>query len=346
MENRALGWTLAELAQALGARLDGPADLRILRAGEATTDDPEALCFAGNEEFLRKAEQSGIGAVLVPEEAPPIEKPVLRVKDPRSTFARFLAMCNRPLPLEEGIHPTAVVSPSATLGEGVRVGPYAVIERDAVIGAGSRIYPFAYIGEGCRLGEKVTVFPSAVLYQDVEVGARTIIHASAIIGADGFGFIWDGQRRVKIPQVGKVVIGADAEIGACTTVDRAMMGTTRVGDGTKLDNLVMIGHNCVIGEHTVIASQVGLSGSTTIGDRVVMAGQAATSDHVAVCSDVVLGGRTGVTKNITKPGTYWGLPATPYYDAMRIASANRKLPDLVEKVKLLEKRLAELEEKA
>ncbi|HEY0867875.1 MAG TPA: UDP-3-O-(3-hydroxymyristoyl)glucosamine N-acyltransferase [Fimbriimonas sp.] len=343
MEKRPSFWTLAELSELLGGELRGPGDLRICRAAPAHSQDAEGLTFASSEAFLKTAEASGVGAVLVPFSAPPVSKPAIAVENPRETFGRFLAMCHRPLPFEAGIHPKADVSPDADVDPTASVGAFAVIERGAKLGRACRVYPFAYVGEGCVLGAGAVVFPHAVLYQNVRLGDRAIVHAGAILGADGFGYVWDGQRQVKIPQVGGVEIGEDVEIGALTAVDRSTAGDTVVERGVKLDNLVQVGHNSIVGEHTVVAALVGISGSTQIGKRVTLAGQSATSDHVKIGDDVVMGGRTGVTKDVTEPGTYWGLPARPIGETMRIMALQAKLPSLYERLKALEKRVAELE---
>jgi UDP-3-O-[3-hydroxymyristoyl] glucosamine N-acyltransferase len=343
MENRQPGWTLGELAAVLGGTADGNESTVIRRAAPAGSDDPEGLTFAESPEYLAKAEVSEVGAILVPLDSPPSRRPLIRVPKPRVAFGQFLAMCVRPLPLEPGVHPTAVVSPEATVSPSASVGPYAVVERGAVIGDGCRVFPFCYVGENCRLGNGTVLFPHVVLYQDVELGERCIVHAGVVIGADGFGFVWTGTNQMKVPQVGGVEVGSEVEIGALSAIDRATAGNTRVGDDTKIDNLVQVGHNCRIGAHTVIASHVGLSGSTTIGDRVQIAGQAATSPHVSVTSDVILAGRTGVTNNIDKPGAYYGLPARPHIEAKRVSALNGRLPELYNRIKQLEKRLEELE---
>lgn len=346
MEKGTTGWTLGELATLLGGELEGPADLCILRPAPAASDDPNGLAFADNDDFVTLAEGRAVGALLVKKDAKKTTKPVIRVDRPRETFGRLLAMAVRPLPIEPGIHPLASVSPLAQVDPTACVGPYAVVERGAVVGAGSRIYPFAYVGEDCKLGAKVVLYPHATLYQDVTLGDGTIIHAGAVLGADGFGYVWTGKTQMKVPQVGGVTLGADVEVGALTAIDRATAGNTTVGDDTKLDNLVQIGHNCNVGAHTVIASFAGISGSTNIGSRVTIAGQAATNDHVNICDDVVLGGRTGVTKDISQPGVYWGLPASPIKETMRLLALGRKLPDLVDRIKVLEKKIAELESKS
>jgi len=337
MATEVSGWTLGELAQAFGGELVGPADLRVKRPVPADSEDGDGLTFAESDEYLRRAEAGGAGAVLAPRGSAPEGKPKILVDRPREAFGRFLAMNARPLPIETGIHPTAIVSPEATVPASASVGPYAVIERGAKIGENVRIYPFCYVGENCQVGDRTVLYPHVVLYQDVHVGAKAVIHAGAILGADGFGFAWDGSRHMKIPQVGGVTLSDDVEVGALTAIDRATAGNTQVGQGTKLDNLIQVGHNTRIGSHTVIASQTGISGSTTIGNRVTIAGQVATSDHVTVCDDVILGGRSGVTGNITEPGAYFGLPARPLGEAMRNLLLVTKLQDLFKRVKNLEK---------
>lgn len=338
MATEAAGWTLGELAQKLGGELSGPSDLIIRRPIPADGVDPEGLTFAESDEYLRKAAAGGAGAVLAPKGSVPIDKPTIFVDRPREAFGMFLAMNVRPLPLDAGIHPTAVVSPDAQVADTAQIGPYAVVERGAVIGEKCRIFPFCYVGENCRIGDGSVLFPHAVLYQDVAIGARSVVHSGAVLGADGFGFAWNGQQHLKVPQVGGVQLGDQVEVGANTTIDRATAGATRIGTGTKIDNLVQVAHNTKIGVHGVIASQTGLSGSTTIGDRATIAGQVATSPHVSVCDDVVLAGRTGVTGNIVRPGAYFGLPARPLGEAMRNLTLSTKLQDLFRRVKELERK--------
>jgi UDP-3-O-[3-hydroxymyristoyl] glucosamine N-acyltransferase len=344
MEKQPDFWTLGELAESFRGELRGPADLPIARPAPAQSSDPQGLAFVTSEAYLRLALESAVGALLVPRQTPAISKPAIAVDDPRTTFGRFLAMCHRPLPIAEGIHPAAIVSPEAAIDPTASIGPLAVVERGARIGPDARIYPFAYIGEDCQVGPGSVVYPHAVLYQSVRLGSRCTIHAGTVLGADGFGYVWDGERRVKIPQVGGVALGDDVEIGALTGVDRATSGDTVIGKGTKLDNLIQVGHNCEIGEHTVVAALVGISGSTTIGDRVTLGGQTATSDHVTIASDTVFGGRTGITKDVLEAGTYWGLPARPIGEAMRAMTLQNKLPSLLERIRKLEARLKALEE--
>lgn len=341
MENPA-GWSLAELAQALGATLDGPADHRVLRPAPAEEDDPDGLAFAQGD-YIAKALASGVGAVIVPLDVPPADKPLLRHPQPRMAFGRFLGMASRPLPLAEGVSPEASVSSLAQIDPTARVGAFAVIEAGATIGPGARVYPFAYVGESCEVGEGAILYPHVVLVQEVTVGPRCIVHPGAVLGADGFGFVWDGKRQVKVPQVGRVVLEANVEVGANTAIDRATAGSTQVREGVKLDNLVQVGHNTKLGPHTVVASQTGISGSTSVGARCTIAGQVGMADHVTIADDVTLGGKSGVTKDIAAPGRYLGFPVQPVMDEMRLQATLRKVPALLEKIKDLEKRIAELE---
>lgn len=344
MAQEASGWSLGELARILQGELKGPADLPISRPVPSDSDDPNGITFAENDEYLAAAEASAVAAIIVSKDCQRCNKPTIVVDDARMAFGRLLAMMVRPLPIAAGIHPTAVVSESAIVHGSASVGAYCVIEKGAEIGPEVRIYPFCYVGEACSIDENAVLYPHVVLYQDVKVGKRCVLHSGVVLGADGFGFYWDGRRQVKVPQVGDVDLRDDVEVGVNTAVDRATAGTTRIGQGTKLDNLVQIGHNSVIGEHTVIAGQTGLSGSTRVGDRVTIGGQAALSHHVSVCADAVLGGRTGVTEDISEPGEYFGLPARPKSEALRSALLAGRLPDLFARIRELERRLESLEE--
>jgi UDP-3-O-[3-hydroxymyristoyl] glucosamine N-acyltransferase len=337
-------WTLGQLASLLDAKLQGPADFVVDRPAAADEDDPRGIAFAESEKYLRTAEESHIGALLLP---PSLDttKPHLTVAHPRRAFGALLAWALKPLPLQPGIHPTAVVADSAQIDASASIGPYAVVECGVVIGARCRVYAHAYIGEGCILEEQCVIYPHAVLYRDVVLGARTVIHAGAILGSDGFGYFWDGKGQQKVPQTGRVMLGADCEIGSLTAIDRATAGTTRVDDGVKIDNLVQIAHNVRIGEHTVIASLCGVSGSARIGKRVTMAGKADLVDHVSICDDVMLGGRTAVARDINVPGAYLGAPAMPARDGLKALALQSRIPDLFERMRALETRIKELEAK-
>jgi len=329
--------TLGEIASLVSGELHGPASLSISGPGAIENSKAGTIVFAVSEEFLAKAEECEAAAVLLPKRLSSKTKPFIQVENPKLAFMQLLQRAVRPLPLKPGVHATAVVDPGATVSSHAQLGAYAVIEKGARVGPGCRIYPFAYIGEDCELGENCVIYPHAVLYQNVKLGDNTIVHAGAVLGADGFGFVWDGTKQIKVPQVGGVVIGSDCEIGSLTAIDRAMVGETTIADDTKIDNLVQIGHNSTIGSHTVIAAQAGISGSAEIGDRVTIAGQVGVADHVSIASDVILAARSAALQDIEEPGEYIGTPAQPSNVGKRAMLLIHKLPELFSRVRKLEK---------
>ena len=338
MEKEAQSWTLGTLAAALEGELMGPADLVIRRPVSAGDDDPDGLTFAENPNYLARVESSGVGAVLIGFDMT-TTKPAIRVDVPRIAFFKLLHMSIRPWQIAPGVHATAVVDPTATVSGTATVGAYAVVGAAAHIGDRAVLHPHAVIGDRSVVGEGSIVHPHAVLYPDVELGCHCVVHSGAVIGADGFGFLWDGQKRLKVPQVGGVKIGNHVEIGANTCIDRATAGDTMIGDGSKLDNLIQVGHNVKIGQHVVIAGQSGISGSVTIGDRATLGGGVGTNDHISIAADVSLGGRSGVDRDITEAGEYFGTPARPAREALRTFMTYTKLPDIWSRLRKLEKRL-------
>ena len=218
-----------------------------------------------------------------------------------------------------------------------------MVESTAIVRSGARVHAHAYIGDYCEVKKDAVVLPHAVLLRNVELGARSVVFPSSVLGAEGFGFVWDGQRRVKVPQVGRVIIAADCEIGAVSAVDRATAGTTTLGVGTKLDNLVQIAHNCKIGDHVVIAAASAVGGSTSVGDRAMFGGGTDVADHVAIGADVTLAGRAGVSGNIPEPGVYLDFPAHPAKVALKNLILKTKLHELVSRIRALERKLARME---
>lgn len=337
-------WTLGQLAKILGGVLEGPEDLIIEGPTPAESGDKKGIAFAESDKFLAKAEASRVGAVILYEEERKTSLPSIRVKNPRLAFGMVLAMADRPLPINAGINPLSSINPEAFVDPTASIGPFVTVERGAQVGAGAKIYAGCYIGENCSIGAGCILYPNVVLYQDVSVGIGCILHGGVVLGADGFGFMWNGQAQQKIPQVGRVQVADNVEIGANSCVDRAMCGVTIVDEDTKIDNLVHIGHNTEIGKHTVVASGVGISGTCKIGSRNTIAGQVGFSDHVSTCDDVILAGRTGVTSDIKKPGAYFGLPAKPFQEAIKAAALATKLPDLLSRIRALEAKIRELEQ--
>jgi UDP-3-O-[3-hydroxymyristoyl] glucosamine N-acyltransferase len=314
----------------------------IRRPVPAGYDDAEGITFAESADYLAAAESSTVAAVIVSEGESKCAKPHIKCRSPREAFGRILAIAWQELPLAEGVHPTALVSPGATVSPLARIGAYAIVEGGCVVEDDARVYPHCYIGENCHIGKGSKLYPNVTLYRDVTVGERTVVHSGAVIGADGFGYFWDGTRHRKVPQVGGVRIADDCEIGACTAIDRATAGETAIGAGTKLDNLVQIAHNVEIGSDTVIAGQSGISGSTRLGSRVTLGGNVGITDHVTIGDDVQLGARSGVAKDIPEPGEYWGAPARDAREAIRIALLMGKLPEIAERIRRLEREIAAL----
>jgi UDP-3-O-[3-hydroxymyristoyl] glucosamine N-acyltransferase len=340
--------TLREVAALVGGEVIGDAGRRVrgVCALEATGQETEDhVAFVAAKADPATALKSQVRCLLVaqlPES--PGERCWVKVADPHLAFA-LVAQRFHPLPRaeENAVHPTAVVAGDTSFEGPVVVGPHAVIEAGTRIGGGTVVMAGAFVGEGCRIGRDCIVYPRAVLYTGTVLGDRVRVHAGAVIGADGFGNARQGKRWVRIPQIGNVVLEDDVEIGANTTVDRATLGETRVGRGTKIDNLVMIAHNCRIGEDSALAAQVGMAGSTTVGSRVQMAGQVGLAGHLRIADDVVLGAQAGVMSDIEQPGFYLGAPARPGRETMRIMAELARLPELRREVAELEKRIAELE---
>jgi UDP-3-O-[3-hydroxymyristoyl] glucosamine N-acyltransferase len=309
---------LSQLAERLGAEIDGvPVDHVITGVSSIAGAGPGCLVFAEDEASCAAALASGAGAVLVdPQMATAgANKPVLRIPQPRLAFARAARLLHDPQP-DPSIHPTAVLDPTAQIGSGVSVGAHVSVEEEASIGSGTIIGSGVVIGAGARIGSNCHIYPRVVIYPGVALGDRVVVHAGAVLGADGFGYVRDrtNGEYTQFPQQGTLVIEDDVEIGANTTIDRGALEETRIASGTKLDNLIHIGHNCNIGRNVVIAAQTGISGSSTVGDGAILGGQVGMGDHAMVGPGVILGGQAGILpkKKLLGPGiVFWGTPAKP-----------------------------------
>jgi UDP-3-O-[3-hydroxymyristoyl] glucosamine N-acyltransferase len=325
--------SLRQIAEAVEARLQGDGSVEVgsvASIGSASKDD---LAFVEEEKYLARALQSGAGAVIAGEFAAAASgKPLLISRHPKLTFvraARFLADGNRD-GSNSGIHPTAVVPPSVRLAAGVVVEAYGVVGADAEIGERTRIGAGCAIGRGATIGRECEIYPRVTIYAGTTLGDRVIVHAGAVLGSDGFGYVRDTKsgRYEKFPQVGKLVIGDDVEIGANTTIDRGALDETRIGRGTKIDNLVHIGHNCSLGQNVVIAAQTGLSGSIVIENDVVLGGQVGIGEHARIEEGVMLGGQGGVLPNKVLRGkgvAFWGTPAQPVREYLKQLAALARL---------------------
>jgi UDP-3-O-[3-hydroxymyristoyl] glucosamine N-acyltransferase len=298
------------------------------------------ITFLENDKHLNDLLKSQATAVVAPisvatipskEERIPgaAERPIIQVKDPLGAFITiFQLLHGRPQPRAHGVDQLASIHVTAQLGPEISVYPFVTIGEGSVIGARCRLYPGCYIGRFCRLGDDVMLYPNAVLYDGTILGNRVIVHANAVLGADGFGYRQQSGRHAKVPQLGHVEIGDDVEIGACTTIDRGTFQPTFVGEGTKIDNLVQVGHNCRIGRHNLFVSQMGIAGSSSTGDYVVVAGQVGIADHVHIGDKAVLGAKAGVPSDIPAGECVLGSPARPIRDQKRILLTLDKLPEM------------------
>ena len=338
-----------ELAEWLGATFEGDGEKEVTGVAALETAGALDVAFVGNRKAAAQAESSAAGCLLVPSEWPsPSYRTVIRVPEPRTAFARAMSRFYPTAELKPGIHPTAVIGKDVEMGALVYVGPHAVVGDTTRIGVASSIGAGCYVGKRVALGEGCVLHPNVTVYDNVDIGRGTIVHSGAVIGADGFGYVMDRERWHKFPQVGRVEIGDFVEIGANSCVDRAALVVTSIGEGTKLDNMVHVGHNCRIGRHVVVAAQTGFSGQVVVEDYAVIGGQVGIGDKARVEARAVLGSGCGVlTSKIVRSGeTVWGTPARPLKQHLEQLANLARLPELRREVVELKRRLAELERRA
>jgi len=328
---------LSVLAGKIEARLQGP-DVEVVGIAGVDEAGPGQVTFLSNPKYAGQARETKASAIIAKRPIPGVECAFLLTPDPYLAFARAVGQFHPPVRLAAGVSPQASVHPTAVLGKDVHVGPFAVVAEGAVVGDRVTLYPGTYVGKGAVVGEDAVLHPGVTLYEGVRIGKRALLHAGCVIGSDGFGFAPTPQGYLKIPQVGTVELGDDVEIGANTTIDRAALGVNRIGSGTKLDNLIQIGHNVEIGRDTVIAAQTGISGSARIGNRVMMGGQTGMAGHIEVGDGVILGAKSGVAVSLTsrENRTWSGVPAMPHRTWLKMVTLLPSLPDLFRRVKRLE----------
>jgi UDP-3-O-[3-hydroxymyristoyl] glucosamine N-acyltransferase len=334
-----------EIAKRLKASFEGAGDLDITGAAPLESAGPREIAFVQNRKTAAHSDKSRAGCLLVTGDYP-FGRTLIRVNNPRASFAAAIQILFPPAPVTPGIHPTAVIAADAAIASTSAVGPYVTV------GAGARIGERSSVGAGCSIGERVRIgqdcllHPRVTIYDGVSIGDRGVLHSGCVLGADGFGFereLYGGYQ--KFPQIGGVEIGDDVEIGANTCIDRAALGVTRIGDGVKLDNMVHIAHNCVIGNHVVIAAQTGLAGGVVVEEYAVIGGQVGIGDKARIESSVVLGSGCGVlSKAIVRKGhVYWGTPARPLKEYLEQLASLSRLPKLREEIAELKKRLRDPE---
>jgi UDP-3-O-[3-hydroxymyristoyl] glucosamine N-acyltransferase len=338
-----------ELADWLGATFEGDGEKDLSGVAPLESAGGADVAFVASAKAAAQAENSAAGCLLVPMEWPsPSYRTVIRVAQPRTSFARALNRFYPTAELNPGIHPTAVIGQSVEIGALVSIGPHATVGDGTRIGAATSIGAGTVVGKRVTIGEGSVLHPHVTVYDNVDIGRRVVLHAGVVIGADGFGYVMEEDRWQKFPQVGRVEIGDHVEIGANSCVDRAAMGATSIGEGTKLDNMVHVGHNCKIGRHVVVAAQTGFSGGVVVEDYAVIGGQVGIGDKARIEARAVLGSGCGVlTSKIVRSGeTVWGTPARPLKQHLEQLANLARLPDLRREVADLRRRLAELERNA
>ena len=338
---------LGQLAELVGGRVDGDAGVLIAGVAGIREAGPDQITFAAIASYgARYAAETNAAAVVVAEGAQldGCRAALLRSAEPDLAFARIAEQfAPEPVRHPPGIHPAAVVAEGVQLGRNVSIGPNAVIEAGARIGDNTAVLAQAYVGRQSVIGADCVLHPGVKVRERITIGDRVIIHCGAVIGSDGFGFVTVKGRHVKVPQVGTVTIEDDVEIGANVTIDRARFDTTVIGRGTKIDNLVQIAHNVRIGEHCFVVAQVGIAGSARLGNYCILAGQSGVAGHVELGDRVIVAGRGGVTTNVQSGEIVSGFPAQPRRQELRVQASVRRLPQMLEDVRELKKRVSRVE---
>lgn len=332
-------FTAQQIAEMTNGTVEGDGEVKISTFAKIEEAGPGSITFLANPKYARFISTTGASAVLVsrdfvPEH--PVSATLIRVDDPYATLAHLLETVSRRLnPRRSGVEHGASVAEGVVIADDVYIGAFAYISPGARIGRRVMIYPRVYIGDNVEIGDDTVIYPGVTIYNGCRVGARCIIHAGAVIGADGFGFAPVGDHYEKLPQIGNVEIADDVEIGANTTIDRATMGSTRIDRGVKLDNLIQVAHNCVVGENTVIASQTGVAGSTTIGRHCMVGGQVGFAGHIHVGDNVQIGAQSGIPNSVADGSRLMGYPAVDGRSFARQAAALKRLPAIIGRLEKL-----------
>jgi UDP-3-O-[3-hydroxymyristoyl] glucosamine N-acyltransferase len=332
-------FTAAEIARQIQGEVVGDASLRLTGFAPADRAQPGELTFAENEMYFARAEAGAASAILVDGAFESQRKVLIRVANARIAFAKVLPLFF-PEPLfAAGVHPTAVVDKTAQVDPTAHIGPHCIVGERVKIGPRAVLRGLDYVGADSQLGEETTLFPNVSVYPQSEIGRRVRIHSGAVIGSDGFGYVPDAGIHRKVPQIGSVIIGDDVEIGANVTVDRGALGPTVIGKGTKIDNLVQVGHNVAIGEHCLLVSQVGIAGSTRMGNYVTLGGQVGVAGHLKLGDRVTVAAQSGVMNDVPDGERMFGAPAVEDRQAKRQYIAIQQLPELIRRVRDLERKL-------
>jgi UDP-3-O-[3-hydroxymyristoyl] glucosamine N-acyltransferase len=334
-----MSYSAAEIAKLVGGEVVGDSNAILKSFAPAERAQAGDLTFAENEEYFARAEQSAATAIIADKRFSSVKKILILVPNARIAFAKALALFFPEQKFAAGIHPTAVVAASAKIDPTAHIGPHCAVGERVKVGAWSVLRGGNFVGDDSTLGDEVNLFPNVTVYPRTDIGNRVRIHAGTVIGSDGFGYVLDAGVHRKVPQIGNVVIGDDVEIGANVTIDRGALGSTVIGRGTKIDNLVQIAHNVEIGEHCIVIAQAGISGSTKLGKYVILAGQVGLAGHLKIGNQVTVAAQSGVMNDIADGEKWFGSPAQPDREYKRQVIALRKLPELLKRVADLEKKL-------
>lgn len=334
---------LKELAEFVGGTVVGDGEVEI--SGVASLDDAETgqITFVANTKYLKKLETTKASAVILSKEVPSAGKSLILTPHPQLAFAKLLTLFHAQPYQPRGIDPHAQISSTAILGKDLTIYPLVYIGDRCRIEDRVTLYPGVYVGEDSIIGEDSILYPNVAIYSGSIIGKRVILHSGVVIGADGFGYVKDGMKNVKIPQVGRVILEDDVEVGANSTIDRAALGRTIIRRGVKIDNLVQVAHNVEIGEDSIIVAQVGIAGSTKIGKNVILAGQVGVIDHLEIGDNVMVGPQSGVAQNLPSDQIFSGSPALPHREWLRTVATLSKLPEMRKAITEIEERLKKIE---
>ena len=338
--------TLKEIAELVGGEITGDSNVVIKGVAGIKEAEDGDITFLANPKYAPLINTTHASAIITDYDVAGGPKPLIRTKNPSLAFAKVISSFTpQELIKPSGIHSTAIIGKGVSLGKNVAVGPYVVIEDEASLGDNSIVYAGTFIGHHAKIGSGALIYPNVSIRERVLIGKNVIIHSGTVIGSDGFGFAAVEGKHHKIPQIGIVEIGDDVEIGANVTIDRARFAKTIIGNGTKIDNLVQIAHNVIVGENSLIIAQAGISGSTVIGNNVIIAGQAGLVGHIKIGDGAVLAAQAGVTKSVPENTVVSGYPARKHEIAIKVNACVQNLPKLYEEIKELKKKIEELQEK-
>lgn len=338
--------SVAEIAAILNVPVRGDGNRRISGIAGLLDAGPDQISVLASHNYLDQFSRTRAGAVIVHKRVKlpaGVKQPVLIVEDVDLAVAKVLEMFAPPVPHPpRGIDPATRVAPDAVLEDEIAVGFNVSIGRRSQIGARTVLHPGVVVGDDVIIGQDCAIFPNVVIRERITIGNRVVIHAGSVLGSDGFGYRWDGTKHAKVPQIGTILIDDDVEIGSCVCIDRAKMGVTRIGRGTKIDNLVQVAHNCVIGPHCIIVGQVGLAGSVTLGAGVVLGGQTAVRDHITIGDAAMAAARSAIHEDVDSKSVVSGMPALPHRQSLREQAALRRLPELLTQVRKLQEEVERL----